>query len=132
MRELEGLIHIVGPEEAAQSTAAFLKEKQKRLAKIHPRKFPVEFRDFLRLVVKGKYVPDREKTFRDFVRDSLHVASYKKPTLGQIADAMGKHRGRELGELDFSELANWFLIWRENRDHEQRRNAALARWKKKR
>jgi len=139
---------IDGPEEPMETETMPLPQ---------PRRYPVSFDDFLRLLLHDHSKADRERFFRDFVREQVWRERCRSKAFGErqgsapgeghadprqffdtepvpgIADedvlrSMEAHRKAKLWETDFVTLAEDFLAWRKQNASKNARKAAQARW----
>lgn len=93
---------------------------------LKPKKFPASFKEFLRIIVRGKTETDRVKMFRDYLRDSIrmgksfrtsdrNLANIPKTTLEEWNASLDHYRKKGFELMDWLHVAESFQRWRENR-----------------
>jgi hypothetical protein len=132
-----------------------LKEELVRQNEIpKPKKFPVTFDDFLRLMIGGRYKANRVKIYRDYVKELIrrgHASALANPknhtykisledaeklvapaSLDEISDAMQQEAAKVIThEQLYLMRARDFLEWRAKQPTERAKKAAAKRWNKK-
>jgi hypothetical protein len=117
-----------------------------------PKKYPVDFDEFLRLTVGGRYKAHRIKIYRDYIKDMIWLGHVFNHQYVNRTAVMSGEEAKKLAEpASLSEIENWiksdgdslieseglyfqrasaFLDWRSKQPSERGRKAAAARWKK--
>ena len=90
-----------------------------------PRRFPVPFCEFLRIVIGGKYRRIRLKLYREFLRDQLVPAD-------QIEQIIERNKTQGIPEHFYTHLRETYLQWTALRRTEKARKAAHKRWSQER